>query len=98
MRAQVPRPDRRPGRVRKTRNPDLPALVTAVESSLDPERVEGEYQEIEGIYRRDFPMSMVVPNMGNASVVVHRRVRGLSRPIRWFPEMIVERLWIEEDE
>lgn len=79
-------------------NSDLPALVMDAEGSLDPARVERAYLAIEEIFRHDFPMSMVVPNMGNASVVATRRVRGLTSPLRWFPEMIVERLWIEEEE
>lgn len=80
------------------RNPNLPALVTAAESSLDPAAIERAYLQIEEIFRRDLPMSMVVPNMGNASVVAHRKVKGLTSPLLWFPEMIVEQLWIEEEE
>jgi peptide/nickel transport system substrate-binding protein len=80
------------------RNADLPDLVTAMENSLDPSIVEEAYGRLEEIFRRDYPMSMVVPNMGNASVIATLRVRGLTSPLRWFPEMIVERLWIEEDE
>ncbi len=80
------------------RNPALPDIVTTLEKSFDPEKRRRAEQELQEIFRRDQPMSPVVPNMGNASLVASRRVKGLSSPILWFPEQVIDRLWIEEDE
>jgi peptide/nickel transport system substrate-binding protein len=80
------------------RNPALPDIVTTLAKSLDPEKRQRAEQELQEIFRRDQPMSPVVPNMGNASLVANRRVKGLSSPLLWFPEQVMDRLWIEEDE
>lgn len=79
------------------RHPELPGLVTTLETSLDPAERERAMRELQEIFRRDQPVSLVVPNAGNASFVAHRRVKGLRSPLLWFPEQIMDRLWIEED-
>jgi peptide/nickel transport system substrate-binding protein len=78
-------------------NAELPELVTTLETSLNPAERERAMLELQEIFRRDQPVSLVVPNAGNASFVAHRRVKGLRSPLLWFPEQIMDRLWIEED-
>jgi peptide/nickel transport system substrate-binding protein len=79
------------------RNPELPGLVTILETSLNPAEREHAMRELQEIFRRDQPVSLVVPNAGNASFVAHRRVKGLRSPLLWFPSQIMDRLWIEEE-
>jgi peptide/nickel transport system substrate-binding protein len=79
-------------------NLSLPAIVTTLETSFHPGERRRAEQELQEIFRNDQPMSPVVPNMGNASLVANRRVKGLSSPLLRFPEQAVDRLWIKDEE
>ena len=76
-------------------NAELDRLIDLLKESVDPDSKDRIYHELTEIFRRDVPVTFLMPRV--ATVVAHQRVRGLSSPYRAFPCRHMEELWLEED-
>ncbi len=75
-------------------NPELVRLLETADGTADPESRDSLYREMQEIFHADLPVLFLYPH--GWSSVVHRRVRGLERPLRVNPFTYMEHLWLED--
>ena len=69
-------------------------LIDRLGVTWDPDVEEQIYREVLDIFRADAPATFLLPRV--FTVVVRRRLRGLSSPWRGSPMMFMEDLWLED--
>ncbi|MCK5449025.1 MAG: peptide ABC transporter substrate-binding protein, partial [Gemmatimonadetes bacterium] len=77
------------------RNPRLLELIDQASRTWVPAEEDSLYAEIAEIFRADVPVTFLHPIVGRT--VAHKRLRGLSSPLRSEPVAHMDELWIEED-
>jgi len=75
-------------------NPRIPGLLDALEVSIDPVERDLIYGQLSSIFQEDLPATFLYPFV--ATIVAHRRVRGLESPFRADPVMHMEELWVDD--
>jgi len=74
--------------------PRVTELLRAAEVAMDLDEQDRIYGELAEIFHADVPVTFLYPNVENW--VVHRRIRGLSRPGRAHPVWFMEDLWVDD--
>ena len=77
-------------------NPKLIEHLNTLKYTIDPAERDRIYREIMPIFQADLPITFLLPQI--QTVVVHRRIRGLTNSIKWEPVWFAEYLWIEEED
>lgn len=76
-------------------NSEMIRLLNIAKDTIDLDKLDRIYQEIMPIFAEDMPITLILPAV--FTIVVHRRIKGLSSPFRVFPCYDMEHLWIEEE-
>jgi ABC-type transport system substrate-binding protein len=77
-------------------NSEMIRLLNVAKDTIDLDKLDRIYQEIMPIFAEDMPITLVLPMVQTS--VVHRRIKGLSSPLRTRPSVYMEHLWIEEED
>lgn len=75
------------------RHPGISALGDSAASTLDPARSDAFMRDLWELTGEEIPVTYLHPRVDY--LAAHRRVRGLSHNLQFFPS--VEHLWIEEE-
>ena len=78
------------------RNPRAHSLLEAASGTVDPDSIQGLFDELRSVFSNYPPVTYLYPTVW--STVAHRRLRGLSSPHRADVAMYMHELWIEEPE
>jgi len=77
-------------------NSEMIRLLNIAKDTIDLDKLDRIYQEIMPIFAEDMPITLVLPDV--FTTVAHRRIKGLSSPFRAVPVVLMEHLWIEEED
>jgi peptide/nickel transport system substrate-binding protein len=75
-------------------NPRVAALLEQVQTSMNPDEIDGLYSKLMPTFQADLPVTFLYPSV--FTTVAHRRVHGLSSPDRTEAVMHMEELWLED--
>ena len=75
-------------------NPEIVELARRARLTAHPDSQDQIYRRLTVIFRAELPVTRLFPEV--TTVVVHRRIRGLSSPFRADPVWYMEELWLEE--
>ncbi len=76
-------------------NPRIFQLHKSAEITLDPDKLDKIYRELQAIHSQDLPLTFLYN--GVESFVALKCIRRLSTPFWAYPVIYMEHLWIEED-
>lgn len=71
-------------------------LLDVAATAFDPAVRDDAYRELMPILRRELPVTFLFVTLN--TIVAHRRLHGLNSPWASDPVMVMERLWIEEQD
>ncbi|MEJ2312643.1 MAG: ABC transporter substrate-binding protein [Gemmatimonadales bacterium] len=74
-------------------NQEAFAIIDSLQVTAAPGEIDRLYGRLTEIFRADMPVTRLTP--WTTAWFVHRRIRGLSSPLRAEPDTYVEALWVE---
>ncbi len=74
-------------------NREVAALLTEMESTIDPDEIDRIHRELAPLFEADIPVTYLYPDVHTS--VASRRVRGLSSPYRIDALIHMDELWLE---
>lgn len=76
-------------------NPELLCIFEEAENDWKPGWKERLYLKIYKLFQADVPVTVLQPFLW--TTIAHRRIKGFRSPMRIYPGLFMDLLWIEEE-